>query len=702
MSSFRNSIRSIFLNSILVTIFCSGPASAFTLSASDDSYTDSKSPSTTHASAGDLQIEELGPGQPVRSAYAKFDTSILQDDITDSDVLKASLRIYISRVKHEGMVHVYRVLGSWQEESLNHESAPPNDLVPLASIMVDSTDLGQFRYLDVTAAVRDWLANPGMNHGLVLMAQDVIVYVAGKEDVLTGHSIEIQLNLASLGPVGPRGEQGAQGSAGERGLPGKQGERGLPGPQGTTGPAGSPGPQGDPGSPGTAGDVCDLERRVKLANPVFQIDEACIEYTEGVVFVATTGNDGNPGTQTLPLNSIDAGSAVAARQNSKVYVQAGTYSGFFVRDGVSVIGGFDANWQQMKLQTMIAGGIAVLATNIQLPTSLQYLTIIGDRVGSSSYGLRADDSDGLRILDSTVTAIGGTDGDNGNNGSSGGGSGGAGQNGEDGRENDDFVYCDTGRAPNRGAGGSPRGGRGGHAGLGSASGNQGNSSTFGTDGGSAGAPGKRGGDGTDGANGGPAMDGLAGRPNYDSSGYSVADGRDGGDGEDGAGGGGGGGGGGGSGVGQCDDYGGAGGGGGGGGDGGRAGTGGESAGGSFAVYLWNSDVLIERTELVTGNGGKGGNGGSGRTGGLGGNGGLGGSSFDNSGGGGDGGRGGDGSRGGHGGNGRGGPSIGILSGGGSRPTLNAVIYSLGKAGDGGNGPGYSASTAVGAETHSPP
>ncbi len=245
-----HSHRFISLYSFLALFWVSGPVVGFTLSASDDSFTSSKSPSTKHADSGNLKIEERGPDQPVRSTYVKFNTSILHDNITDSDVLKASLRIYVSRVRFSGMVHVYRVQGPWEEESLSHNSAPPKELVPLATIAIDTSDVGQFRYLDVTSAARDWLANPASNYGLVLVAEGVIVYVTSKEDVLTGQAMEIQLNLASLGPVGPQGEQGIpgeQGPVGERGPAGVQGtpgEKGSPGEQGTTGERGPPGEPG--------------------------------------------------------------------------------------------------------------------------------------------------------------------------------------------------------------------------------------------------------------------------------------------------------------------------------------------------------------------------------------------------------------------------------------------------------------------------
>ncbi len=109
MNHYRILTRSISVYSILVLFSVSGPVTAFTLSVSSDSFTSSKSPGTNNADADDFKIEARGSDRTVRSAYAKFETSILHDDITDADVLKASLRIYVSRVKFAGMVHVYRV-----------------------------------------------------------------------------------------------------------------------------------------------------------------------------------------------------------------------------------------------------------------------------------------------------------------------------------------------------------------------------------------------------------------------------------------------------------------------------------------------------------------------------------------------------------------------------------------------------------------
>ena len=152
-----------------------------------------------------------------------------------------------------------------------------------------------------------------------------------------------------------------------------------------------------------------------------------------------------------------------------------------------------------------------------------------------------------------------------------------------------------------------------------------------------------------------------------------------------------------------------GGGGGSGGKGGEGGAGGEGGGASIAVLLTqNSEVLLERNRLRTGNGGDGGAGGAGGRGGdhgLGGRGGITNRSdpehttciapfgdwVPEVGCGAAGGDGGDGAPGGQGGRGGGGPSVGIARDATSTATLQENSFDLGEPGNGGDGtPGGSA------------
>ncbi|HFE46746.1 MAG TPA: hypothetical protein ENJ18_14845, partial [Nannocystis exedens] len=140
--------------------------------------------------------------------------------------------------------------------------------------------------------------------------------------------------------------------------------------------------------------------------------------------------------------------------------------------------------------------------------------------------------------------------------------------------------------------------------------------------------------------------------------------------------------------------------------------GGGSAGGSFAVLLWDSDAIIDISELSCAGGGAGGKGGSGQPGGSGGGPGVGalsgaGNNYggsdeqDDGSNGGRGGKGGDGGRGGEGGGGAGGPSIGVVLAGGSMATLTDLMYTIGPAGMGGASGGIVGPKGVEAETFTP-
>lgn len=119
------------------------------------------------------------------------------------------------------------------------------------------------------------------------------------------------------------------------------------------------------------------------------------------------------------------------------------------------------------------------------------------------------------------------------------------------------------------------------------------------------------------------------------------------------------------------------------------GTSGGAGGGSIGLVVINSQLVMERSTIITGDGGDGGRGGKGSLGqkggepGTGGDGSTAGGNLSSTNRGLDGGRGGDGSRGGHGGAGAGGPSIGIVVVG-YEPVLNECTFNLGQPGRGGS------------------
>lgn len=137
-----------------------------------------------------------GPGRNARS-WISFDLSTLPAGTTPTQVLKATLLVYASRLHAGGTVEASESLASWQETTLNSDDAPATG-APIGKAAIEAD--ASFVTVDVTRAVQDWLQNPESNFGLVLSADsgspDLAVAFDSKENVLTGHWPRIEIALA--------------------------------------------------------------------------------------------------------------------------------------------------------------------------------------------------------------------------------------------------------------------------------------------------------------------------------------------------------------------------------------------------------------------------------------------------------------------------------------------------------------------------
>lgn len=447
------------------------------------------------------------------------------------------------------------------------------------------------------------------------------------------------------------------------------------------------------------------------------------------LFVATNGDDGNPGTRALPMRTIQAAIDRIANTSTtmnQIYVSAGTYNEqITLRSGISVYGGFSrANgWERSpshvtsieNLNALDSGNVIAVKGNGINGARLQNFTIrsggansfiTGTNQGASSYGVHCVSCTDLALVGNKITAGVGAPGKDGATGSA-GEPGGTGSPGLAGHHNKDLPGAG-------GKGGTSSCGRpGGDGGRGGSEGaNQGYSGADGTvnvrggDGGVGGDPGQPGKPGaTSNITSASGSSGAGG----DSSGsftnyfWIGSVGKSGGQGDAGHGGGGGGGGGG-QGCFWCDNGSGNGGGGGGaGGCGGKGGYGGSAGGGSFGIVLANStNALISNNTILTATGGRGGSGGKGGDGGKRGDKGIG-AVYQSSeiGNGGDGGYGTAGGNGGYGGGGSGGPSIPVVTSGssiqGNLETANTLTPGTGGAGGTG---GNNGATGLSTKSHS--
>jgi hypothetical protein len=453
------------------------------------------------------------------------------------------------------------------------------------------------------------------------------------------------------------------------------------------------------------------------------------------VFVATSGNNANPGTPDEPLRTVSAALEMADRLNKDVYVGEGTYDqdrGLHLRSDIGIYGGYDASWQRPGAPTVLQATADFARSLYPVPgdppnrrsaawalsvtsVTLQLLTLDG---GSTTSEHHRTNVFGLHAVRSIVTLdnvaiMAGTAG-SGHPGRPGrldsfpgpefraGEPGGIGCSGlgspstcTEQRFSERRSGGHGGMASNSltGAGGL-RGGRGGDAGWDHSDGANGRPGERGSVGGIGGSGSPCFGGGVDGTNGADGVHGVAGgggagggTGGSPSSGVWIGEtGATGASGTDGTGGAGGGGGGGGDNNGFCfSDGGGGGGGGGGAGSGSGGGAGGTSGGGSFGVFLVQSRLTAVASSIASGPGGAGAPGGAGGGDGVGGSGGVGGPGADDAGAGGDGGDGGWGGRGGGGGGGPGGPSWSVLSYRSTTDIDGGTTLSFGTPGPGGAG-----------------
>lgn len=207
-----------------------GPAAAALARLSDDAHVSLSARTSNFGSAPTLLVQ--GPGPSAGQTYVRFDLSTLPGGSRGADVVRATLRLWISRVVRGGMVDIHSVRGAWSEESVTAANAPGPGPDEIIGIPIAPGDRYSFLTVDVTALVRAWLDGTLENHGLVLTANAAGVGVEfdSKENTGTSHEPQLEITLGASGPPGPAGPAGE------------------PGPAGAPGIAGPPGPVGPPGS----------------------------------------------------------------------------------------------------------------------------------------------------------------------------------------------------------------------------------------------------------------------------------------------------------------------------------------------------------------------------------------------------------------------------------------------------------------------
>jgi hypothetical protein len=274
-------VRRLFGITLLVAVAVTAlatPASAVLATLTDDAHTSSVSQAKNFGNEPTLLVQAPGPRTV---AFLKFDLASLPSGTQGSDVVKATLTLWVSRVGAPGFFDVRVVRGPWSEGALTAVTAPRLGSAEIGGVPVVAAARQSFMTIDLTEIVREWVDKGLPNHGIALVpsSREVAVTFDSKENRETSHEPRLDIVLrgepgiagppgpagpagppggaggvASLpGPAGPPGPPGPPGAMGPPGPRGAEGREGLPGPTGSAGPAGPAGPPGPMGPPGLAG-----------------------------------------------------------------------------------------------------------------------------------------------------------------------------------------------------------------------------------------------------------------------------------------------------------------------------------------------------------------------------------------------------------------------------------------------------------------
>ena len=170
-------------------------------------------------------------------ALVQFDLTALPAGINGSNIAKATLTIFATKVTAGGTVNVSVASGSWSEAAVNGLAGGPTPGAAVASGVSVSVP-GVYSSVDATQAVRNWLNGTATNNGFIITPGGGGINVAfdSKESTTTSHPATLSVVLTAIGATGPTGPTGLTGATGAQGAAAPTGAQGAAGP---TGPAGS-------------------------------------------------------------------------------------------------------------------------------------------------------------------------------------------------------------------------------------------------------------------------------------------------------------------------------------------------------------------------------------------------------------------------------------------------------------------------------
>lgn len=178
-------------------VFCMSAWLQAQITPSNDAYIDTTKPTTNYGSAVTLGV--VGPSQ---TTYIAFDLSSIPSSYTASNVVKASLKLYVNTVTTAGSFNVDYINGLWTEKTVTGGQYPALGTTIAASIPIAKTQAHDYLIVDITPAVLAWLNGTQANDGIALVANSSLsVTFDSKENTAQSHPPELDIVFTSGGTI---------------------------------------------------------------------------------------------------------------------------------------------------------------------------------------------------------------------------------------------------------------------------------------------------------------------------------------------------------------------------------------------------------------------------------------------------------------------------------------------------------------------
>ncbi|MGZ8242497.1 DNRLRE domain-containing protein [Methylomagnum sp.] len=135
---------------------------------------------------------------PTVKGLVKFDLSPLPTGTQATDIAKATLVLFVKSIPASGKLQASPATGTWTESGVT--TTAPGTGTPVESAAAIS-QAGTYHTVDVTDAVKDWVATPANNFGLVIepaaSTPTTSLTFDSKESIQTSHPAYLEISLAS-------------------------------------------------------------------------------------------------------------------------------------------------------------------------------------------------------------------------------------------------------------------------------------------------------------------------------------------------------------------------------------------------------------------------------------------------------------------------------------------------------------------------